>query len=156
MSAGFLIARLILGLALAAHGAQKLFGWFGGYGLAGTGGFFAGLGFRPGVLFALAAGLDEVGGGLLTAAGLFGPVGPVLIILVMLVAIRPAHGGVGGHRRGRRAGAPECRAAAARAGARPESQLVEINQGGRHEACRCRRSARSVPGRGRFRPGSTP
>src|SRR5438552_1354232 len=91
MSTGFLIARLILGLALAAHGAQKLFGWFGGYGLAGTGGFFAGLGFRPGVLFALAAGLGEVGGGLLTAAGLFGPVGPALIILVMLVAILTVH-----------------------------------------------------------------
>ena len=91
MSAGFLIARLILGLALAAHGAQKLFGWFGGYGLAGTGGFFAGLGFRPGVLFALAAGLGEVGGGLLAAAGLFGPVGPALIVLVMLVAILTVH-----------------------------------------------------------------
>ena len=91
MSAGFLIARLILGLALAAHGAQKLFGWFGGYGLAGTGGFFAGLGFRPGVLFALAAGLGELGGGLLTAAGLFGPVGPALSILVMLVAILTVH-----------------------------------------------------------------
>src|SRR2546428_533738 len=76
---------------LAAHGAQKLFGWFGGYGLAGTGGFFAGLGFRPGVLFALAAGLGELGGGLLTAAGLFGPVGPALIILVMLVAILAVH-----------------------------------------------------------------
>src|SRR5207247_9158428 len=91
MSAGFLIARLILGLALAAHGAQKLFGWFGGYGLAGTGGFFAGLGFRPGVLFALAAGLGELGGGPPTAAGPFGPLGPAPITPGRLVAILAAH-----------------------------------------------------------------
>jgi len=91
MDAGLLIARLMVGLALSAHGAQKLFGWFGGHGLRGTAGFFEGLGFRPGVLFALAAGLGEVGGGLLTAAGLLGPVGPALIILVMLVAIFAVH-----------------------------------------------------------------
>ena len=91
MDTAFLIARLILGLALSAHGAQKLFGWFGGYGLKGTGGFFESLGFRPGALFALAAGLGELGGGLLTAGGLFGPVGPALIVLVMLVAIVSVH-----------------------------------------------------------------
>lgn len=91
MDSGFLIVRLIVGLALAAHGAQKLFGWFGGYGLRGTAGFFEGLGFRPGLLFTLAAGLGELGGGLLTAAGLFGPVGPALIVLVMLVAIFSVH-----------------------------------------------------------------
>src|SRR5262245_61617272 len=91
MSTGFLIARLVIGLGLAAHGAQKLFGWFGGYGLTGTGGYFASVGFRPGVFFALAAGLGEVGGGLLTAVGLFGPVGPALIMVVMLVAILAIH-----------------------------------------------------------------
>ncbi|HEY8370791.1 MAG TPA: DoxX family membrane protein, partial [Thermodesulfobacteriota bacterium] len=63
MDAALLIARLILGLGLAAHGAQKLFGWFGGYGIKGTGGFMETLGFRPGALFAVAAGLGEVGGG---------------------------------------------------------------------------------------------
>jgi putative oxidoreductase len=91
MDTGLLIARLILGFGLAAHGAQKLFGWFGGYGLKGTGGFFEGLGFRPGALFAAAAGLGEFGGGLLTAAGLFGPVGPALIIVVMLVGMVSVH-----------------------------------------------------------------
>src|SRR6185436_1701992 len=91
MDAGLLIARLIVGLGLAAHGTQKLFGWFGGHGLTGTGGFFESLGFRPGVLFALAAGLGELGGGLLTAAGFLGPVGPALIILVMLVALFTVH-----------------------------------------------------------------
>ena len=48
MDAGLLLARLVIGPMMAAHGAQKLFGWFGGYGLTGTAGFFEGLGFRPG------------------------------------------------------------------------------------------------------------
>ena len=48
MSVGLLILRLVVGLGLAAHGAQKLFGWFGGYGIAGTGQFLEQLGFRPG------------------------------------------------------------------------------------------------------------
>src|SRR3989442_13201822 len=80
MDAALLIARLIIGLGLAAHGMQKLLGWFSGYGLKGTAGFFESIGFRPGVLFALAAGLGEVAGGLLTAAGEFGPLLPLLFI----------------------------------------------------------------------------
>jgi len=63
VSIALLIARLILGLGLAAHGAQKIFGWFGGYGPKGTGDFFEGIGWRPGVLFAVAAGLGELTGG---------------------------------------------------------------------------------------------
>ncbi len=51
VSAGLLVGRLVLGLLMAAHGTQKLFGWFGGHGLAGTGGFFESLGFRPGRAF---------------------------------------------------------------------------------------------------------
>src|SRR5437773_11585748 len=54
---GILIIRVLFGMAIAAHGAQKVFGWFSGYGLKGTGGFFEQLGFRPGVPFAAAAGL---------------------------------------------------------------------------------------------------
>ncbi len=91
MSIGLLIARVMLGLGIAAHGSQKLFGWFGGHGLAGTGGFFEGLGFRPGKLFAGMSGLGEVLGGLLVALGLLGPVGPALMIAVMLVAIAVVH-----------------------------------------------------------------
>ncbi len=91
MGFGLLIARLVLGLSLASHGAQKLFGWFGGYGLKGTGGFFEGLGFRPGALFALAAGCAELVGGLLTALGFLGPVGPALIVLVMVEAMFTVH-----------------------------------------------------------------
>jgi putative oxidoreductase len=76
---------------MAAHGAQKLFGWFGGYGLAGVGGFFETLGFRPGRTFALVAGLAEVAGGLLVALGLLGPIGPALVVSVMIVAAITAH-----------------------------------------------------------------
>jgi putative oxidoreductase len=86
MDTGLFIARLVVGTVMAAHGAQKLFGWFGGYGIAGTGGFFESLGFRPGRLLAAAAGLGEATGGLLVAAGLFGPIGPALILSVMIVA----------------------------------------------------------------------
>jgi len=91
MDAALLFVRLVIGLAMAAHGAQKLFGWFGGYGLAGTGGFLEGLGFRPGRIFAFFAGLGEVGGGLLMALGLGGALGPAIIVMVMLVAIFSVH-----------------------------------------------------------------
>jgi putative oxidoreductase len=76
---------------MAAHGSQKLFGWFGGYGLAGTGGFFESLGFRPGKLFAAAAGGTEFVAGLLVALGLLGPLGPALIVSVMIVAMATVH-----------------------------------------------------------------
>lgn len=91
VSAGVLVARILLGASLAVHGSQKLFGWFGGHGPSGTGAFFAQLGFRPGPLFAVAAGLGEFVGGLLTLLGLFGAVGPALIILVMVVATFSVH-----------------------------------------------------------------
>ena len=91
VSLGLLVARLVLGLLMAAHGSQKLFGWFGGHGLAGTGGFLEQLGFRPGRTFALAAGLAEVGGGLLVALGFLGPVGPALVLSVMVVAALAVH-----------------------------------------------------------------
>lgn len=76
---------------MAAHGAQKLFGWFGGHGLAGTGGFFDSLGFHPGRLFAAAAGASEIVSGLLMALGLLGPVGPALMVSVMVVAAVSVH-----------------------------------------------------------------
>ncbi len=91
MSIALLIVRLILGLGFVAHGVQKLFGWLGGGGLEGTGNGFESLGFRPGKLFALMAGLGETVGGLLTVLGLGGALGPVLIVLVMLVAIGAVH-----------------------------------------------------------------
>jgi putative oxidoreductase len=86
-----LIVRVVIGLGFAAHGAQKLFGAFGGYGLAGTGGFLESIGFRPGHIFAAAAGFGEFVGGLLVALGLLGPVGPMFMIAVMTTAILSVH-----------------------------------------------------------------
>ncbi|MEK6375279.1 MAG: DoxX family protein [Acidobacteriota bacterium] len=91
MDQGILIARLAIGLIMAAHGAQKAFGWFGGYGLAGTGAFFENLGFKPGRLFAAAAAYGEIVSGLLVAAGFLGPIGPALLLSVMVVAAVSVH-----------------------------------------------------------------
>jgi putative oxidoreductase len=91
LNLGLLVARVVVGLVMAAHGAQKLFGWFGGYGLTKTGEFFGHLGFRPGRAFAAAASLTEIASGLLVALGLFGPVGPALMISVMIVAMITVH-----------------------------------------------------------------
>jgi putative oxidoreductase len=88
---GILVIRVLFGLAMAAHGTQKVFGWFGGFGLSGTGGFFEKLGFRPGRAFAAAAGLSELGGGVLLALGLFTPFGAAAILATMLVAIFSVH-----------------------------------------------------------------
>lgn len=91
METGLLIIRVVVGLSLAAHGAQKLFGAFGGYGIAGTGGFFESLGLRPGKLFATIAGLGETGGGLGLALGLLTPFAAAAIVATMLVAIVKVH-----------------------------------------------------------------
>jgi putative oxidoreductase len=91
MNTGLLIVRLAVGLLMAAHGSQKLFGWFGGYGLGAVAGMFESLGFRPGRFFAATASLAEVASGLLVAAGLFGPIGPALMLSVMIVAAISVH-----------------------------------------------------------------
>lgn len=95
MDAIFLIVRLVVGFGMAAHGAQKLFGWFEGGGIKGTGAYLESLGFRPGVRFALLDGTGEFFGGILTALGFLSPIGPALIVSVMLVAIRTVHKGHG-------------------------------------------------------------
>jgi len=92
---GLLFVRVAVGLMMAAHGTQKLFGWFGGYGLQKTGEFFAQLGFRPGRAFAAAASLAEVTSGLLLTLGLCGPIGPALMVSVMIVAAVTVHWGHG-------------------------------------------------------------
>ena len=91
MALGLLILRLVVGLTMAAHGTQKLFGWFGGYGLQGTGGFLEKLGFFPGRCNALLAGLAEFGGGVLLALGFATPLAATLIISVMFVATATVH-----------------------------------------------------------------
>ena len=92
---GLLAGRLVIGVLFAAHGGQKLFGWFRGYGLDGTGQFFESLGFHPGRTFAAAAGLTELTSGVLILLGFLGPVGPALVLSVMTVALITVHWGNG-------------------------------------------------------------
>jgi putative oxidoreductase len=91
MEYGMILLRVVAGLALAAHGSQKLFGFFGGSGPAGTRKFFAGLGFRTPLGMAFIAGLSELGGGLLFALGLFTPFASLALTVVMLNAIGTVH-----------------------------------------------------------------
>jgi putative oxidoreductase len=88
---GLLVLRVVLGLTLAAHGAQKLFGWFGGPGLSGLGMWLESIGFVPGRRQALMAGLSETGGGLLLALGLLTPVAAGITVAVMAVAAVSVH-----------------------------------------------------------------
>jgi putative oxidoreductase len=91
MEIGLLVIRVVVGLLFVGHGAQKLFGVFGGHGLKGTAGFMESLGMKPGRRHALAAGLGEAGGGALLALGLLTPLAAAAIIAVMVVAIATVH-----------------------------------------------------------------
>src|SRR5436309_15574543 len=86
MGEGLFIIRAVLGALLFAHGCQKLFGWWGGHGLEGTGGFFHQLGHRPGRQMATLAGMSEAGGGALLFLGLLTPLGAAAAIGTMIVA----------------------------------------------------------------------
>ncbi|GAA3154920.1 hypothetical protein GCM10010521_48460 [Streptomyces rameus] len=92
---GLLLIRLTFGLLMAAHGAQKVFGLFGGPGLAATGKGFAALGFRPGKLFAVIGGLSELLGGLGLALGLLTPLAAAALIGVMINAMATVTGAHG-------------------------------------------------------------
>lgn len=92
---GLLLIRLTFGLLMAAHGAQKLFGSFGGPGLTQTGHGFAALGYRPGKLFAVIGGLSEFLGGLGLAAGLLTPIAAAALIGVMINAMATVSGAHG-------------------------------------------------------------
>jgi len=85
-SIALLVARLVLGGYMVVHGAQKLFGAFGGHGLEGTGGFFEDIGLAPGKQMAAVAGASELGGGVLTATGIAYPLGPLMVAGTMAVA----------------------------------------------------------------------
>src|SRR5215213_3702607 len=91
MDLALLVLRLVLGLTFAAHGAQKLFGVFGGHGIEGTAGFFEQIGLRPGKLHAWASGFAEFGGGVLIALGLFVPFAAAALIAVMVAAVLTVH-----------------------------------------------------------------
>ncbi len=92
MHIGRLFLRGVVGPLFVGHGAQKLFGWFGGHGLEGTAGFFEnGLGLRPGKRHATAAGAAELTGGALLTLGALTPVSAAMINGAMVTAIRKVH-----------------------------------------------------------------
>jgi putative oxidoreductase len=91
MKIGRLFLRLIVGGFFVGHGTQKLFGWFGGYGLDATGQFFENLGLRPGKRHALAAGAAEAGGGALLVLGAATPLAASVLIATMITAIHRVH-----------------------------------------------------------------
>lgn len=86
-----LALRIPLGVIFAAHGAQKLFGWFGGYGLEGTGQWMASIGLEPGVLMAALSGSAEFFGGLALILGLLIRPAALVLAVTMLVAIFSVH-----------------------------------------------------------------
>jgi len=90
-----LILRVPIGLILAAHGSQKLFGWFGGYGLEGTGQWMASVGLNPGFLMALLAGGAEFFGGVALILGLLTRPAAAISAVTMLVALFWVHWGKG-------------------------------------------------------------
>jgi putative oxidoreductase len=91
MSPGRLILRVAIGGFFIGHGTQKLYGWFGGSGLEGTGQGFAAMGLAPGRRNAAVAGAAEAGGGSLLVLGLATPLAAGALISVMVTAIRTVH-----------------------------------------------------------------
>lgn len=92
MNIALLALHVVVGVLFAGHGAQKLFGSFGGHGLEGTAGFFEKIGLRPGWLTARMAGASEFAGGVLLALGLFTPIAAALLIATMVAAVATVHG----------------------------------------------------------------
>jgi putative oxidoreductase len=86
-----LALRIPIGIIFMAHGAQKLFGWFGGYGLEGTGGWMESIGLAPGFLMALLAGSAELFGGLFILLGLLIRLSSIALAFTMVVAIFSVH-----------------------------------------------------------------
>lgn len=95
MHIGLFLIQLVVGALLFGHGAQKLLGWFGGFGIEGTAGYMESIGLRHGKLMAASAGANEMLGGALVATGLFMPLGAALVAAAMLVAARTDHRGKG-------------------------------------------------------------
>jgi putative oxidoreductase len=91
LSLGLFLIRLVVGLTLAAHGSQKLFGWFGGNGYAKTSGWLEAQGLRPGRFWALVGGLGEFAGGILFAIGLLTPLAAIALAASMLMAVLKFH-----------------------------------------------------------------
>ena len=85
--AGALALRVPVGVILMAHGAQKLFGWFGGYGLEATGQWMASIGFNPGLVMALLAGSAEFFGGIALILGVLTRPAAVVAAFTMAMAM---------------------------------------------------------------------
>ncbi|TRW48549.1 DoxX family protein [Aliidiomarina halalkaliphila] len=88
---GALVLRVPVGIIFAAHGAQKLFGWFGGHGLEGTAGWMESIGLAPGLLMAFLAGAAEFFGGLFLILGVLTRPSAVVLAFTMIVAIFAVH-----------------------------------------------------------------
>jgi putative oxidoreductase len=91
MSYGLLLLRVVLGLTMSAHGAQKLFGWFGGPGMKGTIGMCTNLGYRWPLLMGFGVAFAEFGGGLSLATGFLTPLGALAVTVVMANAVYLVH-----------------------------------------------------------------
>jgi putative oxidoreductase len=91
-SLGLLLIRLVIGLTFAAHGAQKLFGWFGGYGIEGMTGWFDSIGLKPARPLAILAGVGELLSGIFFAAGFLTPLAALAMVVIMIVAIKTVTG----------------------------------------------------------------
>ena len=92
---GLLLLRAMLGVVFAFHGCQKLFGWFGGYGLTATAGWMEGIGIPLPTLSALLAGLSELGGGLVLLSGLGFTLALPPLVFTMAIAVLVGHAGKG-------------------------------------------------------------
>ncbi len=89
---GLLVVRVMIGALMFAHGSQKLFGWFNGYGVTGTGGYFDSIGYRAGATMSIIAGAAEAGGGLLLALGLLTPLAVATLAGMMVNVAVAGHG----------------------------------------------------------------
>lgn len=92
VAAGLLLVRIVVGVLFAAHGLQKLFGWFGGPGLQGTASMFDKGGLGPGRITAPLGGAAELAGGASLALGLFTPLGAIAVLVMMAGAVIAVHG----------------------------------------------------------------
>ncbi|MTT31437.1 DoxX family membrane protein [Terrilactibacillus sp. BCM23-1] len=92
---GLFLIRMIIGIVFLFYGSQKLFGWFGGHGIKGTGGWFESIGIKPGILVATLSGFGELVSGILFILGFLLPLGAIIITIIMLGAIIKVHGSKG-------------------------------------------------------------
>ncbi|GIU91582.1 MAG: hypothetical protein KatS3mg011_0488 [Acidimicrobiia bacterium] len=94
LDVALLVLRLVLAVVFIGHGAQKLFGWFGGHGISGTAAFFEQIGYRPGRALAVIGGVAELGAGILMGLGLLTPLAAAIIIAMMVatLAVHAPHG----------------------------------------------------------------